>query len=354
MKRKCLVLVLLISCTLFLQAGCQQKAKEAGIIQEKHQIIAEPNKPSPKITFDSDLFDFGEVGPNKKNIGKIKFTNTGDALLKITKVARCCGVVTKLGKMEYEPGESGELEITWNSGAQPITFRRKLTIHSNDPETPQTIINIKAKVVLQVDWEPKSLRLALDKENAGCPKITIYSVDKRPFSILTFKSTADCITADFDPSVKATKFILEPKVNIDAIPKNFKGRIYINLTHPEGKTVTVLFSVLPQYTVRPSMLILWNSEPNKPIVRKIDVLNNYRKDFKIESISSKRNIVGVKVLEQKEITYGYQLDVELTPPSVVSTKGFSDELSVNVKDGEVLTIRCTGRYTKTKPKPESQ
>ena len=351
MKRKCLILVLvIISSVLFLLTGCQQQTKEAVITQEK-PAIAEYDKPSPKITFENEGFDFGQVGPNIKNTGKIKFTNTGDALLKITKVDRCCGVVTRLGKMEYEPGESGELKVEWNSGSRPTTFRRKLVIHSNDPEKPQTTINIQAKVVLQVDWEPKSLRLFLDEENARCPKITINSIDKQPFSILQFKSTADCITADYDSSVEATKFILEPKVNIDAMPKNFKGRININTTHPEGKIATILFSVLPRYTVRPSMIILWNSEPEKPVVRKVDLLNNYRKDFEIESVTSKRNIIGVKVLEQRKITNGYQLNVELTPPAAKSTIGFTDELSVNIKDGEMLTIRCNGRYTKTKPKP---
>ncbi|MHC4437364.1 MAG: DUF1573 domain-containing protein [Planctomycetota bacterium] len=352
MERKYLILILLlISCILFLQTGCREPAKEAVITQEKPQIVAEPDKPSPKITFESEVFDFGQVGPNRKNTGKIKFTNTGDALLKITKVARCCGVVTRLGKMEYEPGESGQLKVEWNSGSRPSTLRRKLTIHSNDPQSPQTIINLKAKVVLQVDWNPKSLRLLLDKENAGCPKITINSIDKQPFSILQFKSTANCITADFDPSVEATKFILEPKVNIDAMPKNSKGRITINLTHPEGKTATILFSMLPRYTAKPSMILLWNAKPEQPVVRKIDVINNYRKDFEIESVSSKRNIVGMKVLEQRKIPNGYQLDLELTPPAINNKTGFLDELSVNIKGGEKLTVRCTGRYPKTKPKP---
>jgi hypothetical protein len=355
MKRKNLVLVLLvIGFGLFLQTGCQERTKEAVITQEKQETVAESDKTSPKITFENDIFDFGEVGPNKKNTGKIKFTNTGDALLRIMKVSRCCGVVTKLGKMEYKPGESGELEITWNSGSQPSTFRRKLVIHSNDPKTPQTTINIQAKVVLQVNWEPKNLRLFLDEENAGCPKITIYSVDKQPFSIQQFKSTADCITADFDSSVEATKFILQPKVKVEAMPKNFKGRIDINLTHPEGKTATILFSMLPKYTVRPSMIVLWNAEKEKPIVRKVDLLNNYSKDFEIESITSVRNIIGVKVLEQKKITHGYQLEVELTPPVVEKDTSFTDELSISIKGGEKIAVRCLGRYSKTKTKPAAQ
>jgi hypothetical protein len=335
---------------LFLQPGCREQAKETVITQEKPEVIAEPDKPSPKITFENEVFDFGEVGPNKKQTGKIKFTNTGDALLKITKVARCCGVVTRLGKMGYGPGESGELKVEWNSGSRPLTLRRKLTIHSNDPETPQTIINLKAKVVLQVDWNPKSLRLFLDKENAGCPKITVNSTDNQPFSILQFKSTANCITADYDSSVEATKFVLEPRVNIDAMPKNSKGRITINLTHPEGKTASILFSVLPRYTVKPSMIILWDAKPEQPVVKRIDVLNNYRKDFEIESVSSKRNIVDMKVLEQRKITNGYQLDLELIPPAIENKTGFVDELSVNIKGGEKLMVRCNGRYPKTKPR----
>ena len=362
MKRKCLIVALvMISCVLFLQTGCQEQAKSAKEslrAQTKPEATPEPDKSSPRIKFENVVYDFGEVGPNRKNTGQIKFTNTGEALLKITKVARCCGVVTKLGKMEYESGESGTLKVAWNSGPRPSKLNKNITIHSNDPKTPQTTLSLMAKVVLQVDWAPKSLRLFLDKENAGCPKITIKSLDNQPFSILQFKSTADCITADYDSSVEATKFILEPRVNIEAMPKNFKGRININLTHPEGKTVTILFSVLPKYTVRPSF-IFWNIEPEKPVVKKIDVLNNYHKDFEIESITSKNNIIGVKILEQREITKreitnGYQLDVELTLPAVENKTKFMDELSVNIKGGEKLAIRCSGRYSKIKPKPGIQ
>ena len=111
--------------------------------------------------------------------------------------------------------------------------------------------------------------------------------------------------------------------------------------------------MLPKYTVRPSF-IFWNIEPEKPVVKKIDVLNNYHKDFEIESVTSKDNIIGVKVLEQREITNGYQLDLELTLPAVDNKTKFMDELSVNIKGGEKLAIRCSGRYSKIKPKPGIQ
>ncbi len=376
MKRKCetqisqiaqrVAQIMCVICGLvfFLQIGCQEQAKlaekptaaltEPNEPLEEIEAAPEPNKPSPKIMFEKVVYDFGEVGPSKENTGEFKFTNNGEALLKITKVGKCCGVVTSLDKMEYAPGESGALEVKWKSGPQPAVMRRQLVVHSNDRTNPQINLTIKAKTVLKVAWEPKRLRLFLDEENAGCSKVTLSSLDDRPFSITGFKSTADCITADYDSSVEATKFVLEPKVDAEKLQKNLKGRVNISLNHPQGNAATILFDVLPKYTVNPPLLIVFDAEPEKPIVRKISVLNNYGKDFEIESVSSKDNNVDVKVLEQKKIRNGYQLDTEITPPAAEGKIRFTDTFSVNIKDGEKLTIRCNGYYSKRKPKSETQ
>ena len=325
----------------FLQIGCQEQAK-----------ITE--KALPEIKFEKLVYDFGEVGPNTKCIGEFKFTNVGEGLLNITKVGRCCGVVTRLDKMKYEPGESGTLKVEWNSGPRESTMTRKLVVHSNDPNTPAANLTIKAQVQLQIDWEPKRLKFFLDEENAGCSKITISSIDNRPFSITEFKSTVDCITADYDPSAKATKFVLEPKVDIEKLQKSLKGRIIISLDHPMGNRAVILYSVLPKYTVNPPLLIIFNAEPEKPIVRKISVLNNYGKDFEIESLSSENDVVSMKILEKKKIRNGYQLNVEITPPADEGKTRFTDLFSVNIEGGEKLLIRCNGYYTKRKTEAKTQ
>jgi len=325
----------------FLQIGCQEQAKLT-------------EKALPEIKFEKMICDFGEVGPSAKQTGELKFTNVGEGLLEITKVGNCCGVFTKLDKMEYEPGESGALKVEWTSGPGEMTFTRQLVVHSNDPNTPATNLTIKAKVVLQIAWEPKRLKLFLDEENAGCSNITISSLDNQPFSITGFKSTSDCITADYDPSVKATKYVLELKVDIEKLQKSLKGGINISLDHEKGNFAVVLFSVLPKYTVNPPLLIIFNAEPNKPIVRKISVLNNYGKDFEIESVSSKNDIVAMKLLEQKKLRNGYQLDVEITPPADEGQPRFTDEFSINIKGGESLSIKCNGYYSKRKPNLETK
>jgi len=358
MKEKCLVCAILAAtCILLPLAGCQEQAKSAkepgGALREV-KGAPEPNGPAPKITFEKIVCDFGEVGPNTDNKGQIKFTNTGEALLKITKVSKCCGVVATLDKMEYAPGEGGAINVQWKSGARPTEFERQLIVHSNDKANPDVTLTIKARIVERVVCEPSRLKLFLDEDNAGCPQITLRSLDERPFSITGFKSTADCIAVDFDPSVEATRFVLQPKVNQEKLQKNLKGRINIDLTHPEGNIVSVLFDVLPKYTITPPLIILFDAQPEMPTTKTISVLNNYNKDFEIESVSSKGGVIGVRVLDQKKISSGYQLDLEILPPPAGDAIRFTDTFTLNLKGGENLPITCNGYFSKKKPVVQTQ
>ena len=362
MRRKYLVFVFIIGgCGLLFPFGCQrqnQSVQESLTPSEepfvKAEIAPKPSGASPKITFDEAVLDFGEVGPNTKKTGEIKFTNTGDGSLEITKIPGCCGVHTRLDKMEYAPGESGTIKVEWTSGARPSVFSRPMVVHSNDKENPAVTLTVRAKIVQRVVCEPDRLKLVFDEDNAGCPEITIRSLNDEPFSIAGFKSTANCIAADFDPSVEATKFVLQPTVNSEKLQKNLKGRVNIDLTHPEGNTATILFDVLPRYTMSPPLIIVFNAEPKIPTTKTISVLNNYKQDFEIESVSSSDSVIGVRVLEKKKITRGYQLDLEITPPPAGDGIKFSDKFVINLKDSESLSITCNGYFTKRKPSLSKQ
>jgi len=357
MKRKCLIFALIIgSFLLWLPIGCQQQnqpVKESMTASKEPlmqvEVKSKSDGASPKITFEKTLLDFGEVGPNTKKTGEIKFTNKGDGLLTITKVPGCCGVHTHLDKMQYAPGESGTIQVEWTSGMRPDVFSRPMVVHSNDPVNPAVTLTVRAEIVQRVVCEPQRLKLVFDEDNAGCPEITIRSLNNESFSIKGFKSTADCITADFDPSVEATKFVLQPIVNPEKLQKNLKGRINVSMTHPEGNTASILFDVLPRYKMSPPLIIVFNAEPQTPTLKEISVLNNYKQDFEIESVTSKDNIISVKVLEKKKITSGYELDLEITPPAKGDGIKFSDKFEINLGNGEKLSITCNGYFTKPKP-----
>lgn len=364
-----LYLLLVGGLVLLLQPGCREQvavtapetieqvpdrepAEPAETVAEAKPPTTPPTPPvaktevkqrAPKITFEKVVHDFGEVGPDTKTAGEFRFTNTGDAPLKITEIENCCGVSTRLAKRDYAPGESGALNIWYSAATRPGVIRRQIHVNSNDKANPRVALTVKAKIVPKVAYEPKRLKLLLESENAELPSITLTSLDGRAFSIEAFQSTSDCLTADFDPTVEATKFVLQPKADREKLKKNVKGRISISLSHPQCKTISLLFDVLPRFTTSPSVLIVLNAEPEKPVTRKVWVLNNYQEPFEVESVSSKNNTI--KVLNRKSIRNGYEFEVEVVPPARQDKRTlFTDSLVVNVKGGEVLNISCRGFY----------
>lgn len=354
MRRKCLILYpLIIAFLLISYSGCQKQAKVEAELQVDHNKIEKPmvgvpdaNGPQPKIKLDKVVLDFGKVGPGTQSTNEIKITNTGEGVLKITKVSNCCGLATKLEKDEYAPGESGALKVIYNASGQTGRFLRHIVVHSNDDTNPAIRLTIKAEIVPKIACKPNILKLFLDEENAGCEKVTIKSLDDQPFAITGIKSTANCITADYDPAVKATEFILDLKVDMEKIQNNQKGSIDFSLTHPEGKSAFIRFNVIPKYTVKQPLLILFNCEPQKPIQRNIWIYNNYGEDFEIESAVSQNN--AIKVVNQSKVDNGYQFDLEITPPEKGVNIKFTDVLGITIKGGEKLKVTCNGYYVRGK------
>lgn len=322
-----------------------EKRKPAAV-----QTTSKVNKSGPDITFDSLLHDFGEVGSVTRNTCEFKFTNTGNALLKISKVHAPCGcTVTKLAKKEYAPGESGVLNVVYRSSSGSGQSTKHIYVHSNDKAKPKVTLSLKAKVVMKVTHEPERLNLFLKGKNAGCPAITLTSRDKRPFSITSFRSTGDAITVDFDPSVKAEKFVLKPKLNMEKLQKALRGHVAIELTHPQCKKISIVYDALAEFKIDPRIIYIRGAEPQKAVARQVRIFSNYNEDVEVESASSKKGFV--KVVSGEKIRNGYQYELQITPPAATS-KGrvFTDVFTVKLKGGQELRITCYGHFSKKNTK----
>jgi hypothetical protein len=303
------------------------------------------NKSGPDITFDSLIHDFGEVGSVTRNPCEFKFSNTGNALLKISKVHAPCGcTVAKLAKKEYAPGESGVLDVLYRSSSGSGQSTKHIYVYSNDKAKPKVTLSLKAKVVMKVIHEPERLNLFIKGENAGCPAITLTSRDNRPFSIKSFRSTGDAITADFDPSVKAEKFVLKPKLDMEKLQKALRGQVAIELTHPQCKKISIVSDALAEFKVDPRVIYIRDAKPQKPVTRQVRIFSNYNEDVEVESASSKKGFV--KVISDEKIRNGYQCELQITPPAAASkSRVFTDVFTVKLKGGQELRITCYGHFS---------
>jgi len=333
-----------------LLAGCQKPAEvpegPKPALQEPKLTIepqkVEPNKPTPKIAFEKLVHDFGEVGPGTDNVGEFKFTNAGDALLVVTQVKSCCGVTTSLEKQQYKPGESGVVKAKFHASPAPGVFGGQIQVYSNDPSKQEVALALKAKIVPKVAYEPQRLNLLLKDKDAEVPDITLTSLDGKPFSITQIRSTLNSVTADIDPTVQATKFILKPKIDAQKLHEGLNGYIQLSLTHPQCGQLSIPFNALPRFTITPPQLIVLKAEPQKPVRRKVWVLSNYGNDFEVESASSQNGII--KLLKQEKVGSSYQFEVEITPPDAKDQRRFTDTFVVNLTGGEKLKIVCQGFY----------
>jgi hypothetical protein len=254
--------------------------------------------------------------------------------------------------MEYKPGESGILKVRYHASGQPASIKKSLFISSNDKKKPRIELVIIGDIVANFEYEPKKLELVLNKENAGCPAITIRSTERKLFSIKQFKATGrsksaeDLITADFNSAAKATEFVIQPKVDLEKLQLEQGGSIEIIVAPPERDRITIPFDVLPKFKVNPPSLIIFKAEPEKPVTREVWILSNYDEDFEVESTSTQQG--SIKVLSQEKIENRYKFELEIMPPATEKgRKGFfTDMFFINIKGGEQLKIPCRIFYPK--------
>ncbi|MDR3684645.1 MAG: DUF1573 domain-containing protein [Geothrix sp.] len=106
---------------------------------------------APAISFDQVHHDFGRITPDRKVSAKYRVTNTGNAYLNITQVRPSCGCTyTVLGKWSLAPGESTEIEATFDPRGVKGLVRKSIEVVSNDPKTPAITLSLEAEVVQEI------------------------------------------------------------------------------------------------------------------------------------------------------------------------------------------------------------
>jgi hypothetical protein len=112
------------------------------------------------IKFKKLTHDFGAVDDTEEVHCNFDFTNDGDGVLLIREIKPSCGcTTTTLEKMEYQPGESGSIELNFHpKGYGPQT--KTITIKSNSSGNDRLVLYIKAVVTPFVQFEPRSVRFA--------------------------------------------------------------------------------------------------------------------------------------------------------------------------------------------------
>lgn len=130
-------------------AACNNDNKTADVDIIKNPNSAEGYNDSermPKITFETDMHDFGQLMAGETISYSFKFTNTGDADLIISGCDASCGcTVANYPKERIAPGKTGYITVSFKSQGMSGQQIKDIIVASNT-QPARTRLRISATV----------------------------------------------------------------------------------------------------------------------------------------------------------------------------------------------------------------
>jgi hypothetical protein len=119
----------------------------ATIVEDFSKLTPQQLANAPKVNFDERVFNFGEISEGQKVDHVFKITNTGKENLIIRRVRASCGCTAVTpAKTVIEPGNSTELKVEFNSRGKRGRQNKSITVITNDPDQPTTILRVTGNV----------------------------------------------------------------------------------------------------------------------------------------------------------------------------------------------------------------
>ena len=95
-----------------------------------------------KFNFEKDLHDFGQLIDGEKVSYSFKFTNSGNAPLIISNAKGSCGcTVPNWPKDPISPGETGTIDVTFNSSGRIGKQNKAITLTANTNPSRKVLIS---------------------------------------------------------------------------------------------------------------------------------------------------------------------------------------------------------------------
>lgn len=182
-------------------------------------------------------------------VAVFKYENKGDTPIHIKAVKPSCGCTTAaLAKNDVAPGEKGEISATFNIGTMTGVQTKTVTVETDDPKAPQTILSFKATIAQILELQPTFVFWQANEP--AQPKTIVAKAGKGVYlkKIDVVSSSGD-FTAKVEPSSAPGEF------RIQVQPKDTSKPVNASLTiKPDFNPAKVYYAsarVMPPGTAKP-------------------------------------------------------------------------------------------------------
>lgn len=255
----------------------------------------------PVISIDQPHFDFGKIYTDSKSVHRFKVTNKGGAALNISRLIPSCGCTsTVIGQWTLEPGQSTEVEATFNPSGFRGAVHKAIQVVSNDPKNPSVNLTFEAEVLREI--MPSSDTIFFQDVVRTVPRkssIKFTSGSGEAFKLLEAKA----------PGAPWISTAIRPEGSAAWVDVTLDGKLI-----PSGRSVGTdavvvktdspkapLVNLTVQWEVRASLVadpvrVAWVDAPGKELRAKVVLKQVDGKPFRILSSRSTSPVIRVEVL----------------------------------------------------------
>jgi hypothetical protein len=163
---------------------------------------------SGSLKFTKHMHDFGNVYRGAKVSHRFEFVNSGSGPVAITGVHAACGcTAAEIEKgREYVPGESGFIEVTFNSDDFQGRVVKSVTVMTSEKLLPDRVLTVKADVKSEIEVMPPLADFGpVVNPSAASSEIVITPIGKFDLKILKVDFDSKLLTVTSIPGAKETK-----------------------------------------------------------------------------------------------------------------------------------------------------
>lgn len=250
---------------------------------------------TPVITFDKTTHDFGKINEADGRVTTVfTFKNEGMTPLVVSNVRASCGCTTpKWTREPIEPGQTGELTVTYNPSGRPGRFQKTVTVTSNATE-PSTRLYIKGEVIPKpakpVDQYPVKMgELSLKKKTLHFGALVQGS--NKMLEIEYANQTDQTLTVELLLSDKDS--YIKPNVSLKTVAPGQTGKLQFALQSAECPLLG---------PVNAKAYVMINGKRTISDTYEINLSANIKEDFSQLTIEQRQQAPIVEVA--KEINLG--------------------------------------------------
>lgn len=166
-------------------------------------LSAFPAWAAPTVSVPTPDHDFGTIYQGENVRHAFRFSNSGNAPLTVEKVSSSCGCTAALASAKtLAPGESGEIQTSFDSTRFRGAISKTVYLYTNDPAQPMVQLHLKGKVQEEVALDPQMVNFgAVVPKRTVKSTVSLTNLGKREVHLEGLETTTPELAARLSASV---------------------------------------------------------------------------------------------------------------------------------------------------------